>query len=101
MLSHKALHPNIVQQADGTTAPIGEGGFIPAERHKNLYAGAPIPRRTHYGVPAPRRSAAPEHLRLQRQGKAAGADCLVQASQASRASCRGGGESLLVVRLRL
>jgi len=51
MLSHKALHPNIVQQADGTTAPIGEGGFIPAERHKNLYAGVPIPRRANYGVP--------------------------------------------------
>lgn len=51
MLSHKALHPNIVQQADGTTVPIGEGGFIPAERHRNLYAGVPIPRRANYGVP--------------------------------------------------
>jgi N-acetylglucosamine-6-sulfatase len=51
MLSHKALHPNIVQQADGTTVPIGEGGFIPAERHKTLYAGLPPPRRANYGVP--------------------------------------------------
>ena len=51
MLSHKALHPNIVQQADGRTVPIGEGGFIAAERHKSLYAGAPLPRRASYGVP--------------------------------------------------
>ena len=51
MLSHKALHPNIVQQADGTTVPIGEGGFIPAPRHRNLYTGLPVPRRVNYGVP--------------------------------------------------
>ena len=48
MLSHKALHPNIIQNADGTVASIGEGGFIPAERHKSLYAGLPIPRRGNY-----------------------------------------------------
>ncbi len=53
MLSHKALHPNILQQADGTTVPIGEGGFIPADRHKKLYAGTRVPRRGNYGV-APR-----------------------------------------------
>ena len=34
MLSHKALHPNIVQRADGSVDDIGEGGFIPAERHR-------------------------------------------------------------------
>jgi N-acetylglucosamine-6-sulfatase len=51
MLSHKALHPNIMQQADGTVVSIGEGGFIPAERHKKLYANAPLPRRANYGVP--------------------------------------------------
>ena len=51
MLSHKALHPNKVQRADGTTAAIGEGGFIPAERHKTLYAGAQPSRRGNYAVP--------------------------------------------------
>ncbi len=51
MLSHKALHPNVVQQADGTVVSIGEGGFIPAERHKKLYADAPLPRRANYAVP--------------------------------------------------
>ncbi len=51
MLSHKALHPNVIQQADGTVISIGEGGFIPADRHKKLYANATPPRRKNYGVP--------------------------------------------------
>ncbi len=51
MLSHKALHPNMLQRADGTVVSIGEGGFIPAERHQTLYAGSPLPRRENYGVP--------------------------------------------------
>ena len=59
MLSHKALHPNILQQADGTVVSIGEGGFIPAERHKKLYTDAPLPRRDNYGIP-PRGKAALE-----------------------------------------
>jgi N-acetylglucosamine-6-sulfatase len=53
MLAHKALHPNIVQHADGSTTAIGEGGFIPAERHRALYADDAIPRRPNYGI-APR-----------------------------------------------
>lgn len=51
MLSHKALHPNILQQADGRTVAIDEGGFIPAERHQKLYLDDPLPRRDNYGVP--------------------------------------------------
>lgn len=50
MLSHKALHPNVIQQADGTVISIGEGGFIPAERHKSLYKDASLPRRGNYAV---------------------------------------------------
>jgi N-acetylglucosamine-6-sulfatase len=49
--AHKALHPNIVQHDDGSTTDIGEGGFIPAERHRGLYAADQIPRRPNYGVP--------------------------------------------------
>jgi N-acetylglucosamine-6-sulfatase len=49
--AHKALHPNIVQHDDGSTTDIGEGGFIPAERHRGLYAGDQIPRRANYAVP--------------------------------------------------
>ena len=51
MLSHKALHPNKVQRSDGSVVAIGEGGFIPAERHKSLYAAARPPRRGNYAVP--------------------------------------------------
>jgi N-acetylglucosamine-6-sulfatase len=51
MLAHKALHPNFLQRDDGSTSPIGEGGFIPAERHRPLYVDAAIPRRPSYGLP--------------------------------------------------
>jgi len=51
MLAHKALHPNIAQRDDGSTAPIGGGEFVPAERHRSLYASAEPPRRPNYAVP--------------------------------------------------
>ena len=50
-LAHKALHPDILQRADGSTVPIGEGGFVPAERHRTLYSEDALPRRANYGVP--------------------------------------------------
>ncbi len=59
LLSHKALHPNLVQHEDGSTSAIGEGGFIPADRHRSLYAESPIPRRANYAAP-PRRKPALE-----------------------------------------
>jgi len=62
VLSHKALHPNKVQRADGTTEAIGEGGFIPAERHKTLYAGAQPPRRGNYAVPPRGKPALERHI---------------------------------------
>lgn len=50
-LAHKALHPNFIQHDDGSVTAIGDGGFIPAERHRDLYQHDPIPRRPSYGVP--------------------------------------------------
>jgi N-acetylglucosamine-6-sulfatase len=50
-LAHKALHPDILQRDDGSTSPIGEGGFVAAERHRTLYARDPLPRRANYAVP--------------------------------------------------
>jgi len=50
-LAHKALHPDFLQRDDGSTSPIGEGGFVPAERHRTLYARDPLPRRANYAVP--------------------------------------------------
>ena len=44
-LSHKACHPNLIQHADGSLSDPSASEFIPAERHKLLYADARIPRR--------------------------------------------------------
>jgi arylsulfatase A-like enzyme len=48
-LAHKAIHPNVVQQNDGTLVPVpGQpGGFVAADRHRGRYAGRPMPRRAN------------------------------------------------------
>lgn len=43
--SHKAVHPESVQRADGSLSDPTLSNFIPAERHKTLYAGTKVPRR--------------------------------------------------------
>lgn len=50
-ISHKAVHPDLVQNADGSLSDPNAGKFIPAERHKLLYADAKIPHRKNYGKP--------------------------------------------------
>jgi len=50
-VAHKAVHPDLIQNADGSLSDPGAGNFIPADRHKNLYAHAPIPHRANYGKP--------------------------------------------------
>jgi N-acetylglucosamine-6-sulfatase len=51
-VSHKALHPNITQLDDGSTAsaPSGRGGFIAADRHVGMYADVIVPRRASSSV---------------------------------------------------
>ena len=44
-LSHKGLHPNLHQDASGMVTNIGEGGFVPAKRHKGKYKDAIFNRR--------------------------------------------------------
>lgn len=46
-LAHKAVHPNVFQNADSTVRGDlgGADKFTPAARHKDLYADRPIPRR--------------------------------------------------------
>lgn len=57
-LSHKAIHPNIQQAADGSITSTGTAEeFIVAERHRQLYAGVPIPRRANYAKPPERKPA--------------------------------------------
>jgi N-acetylglucosamine-6-sulfatase len=50
-VAHKAVHPDLTQNADGSLSDPSAGKFIPADRHKNLYANAAIPHLPNYGVP--------------------------------------------------
>lgn len=59
-VAHKALHPELVQYDDGSVSDPAAAKFIPAERHRHLYADDSIPRRlnvtdTLEGKPALRR----------------------------------------------
>ncbi len=44
-LAHKAIHPEATQNNDGSVNLADSERFIPAERHKNLYASETVPRR--------------------------------------------------------
>jgi len=52
-VSHKALHPNIQQRDDGSSAELAgqPSGFVAAERHRGRYAEAPVPRRPNASAP--------------------------------------------------
>lgn len=59
-LAHKALHPELVQYDDGSVSDPSGSKFLPAKRHRDLYADEPIPRRLNVtdslrGKPALRR----------------------------------------------
>ena len=47
-LAHKAIHPEVTQRDDGSVNLADAELFVPAERHRKLYEGAPIPRRPNY-----------------------------------------------------
>jgi N-acetylglucosamine-6-sulfatase len=44
-VSHKCVHPDLEQRADGTLSDPNAAKFIPAERHKAMYAADKPPRR--------------------------------------------------------
>ena len=48
-LAHKAIHPEVTQNNDGSVDLSKSELFLPAERHQNLYEGQPIRRRPNYG----------------------------------------------------
>lgn len=50
-LPHKAVHPELTQLADGSITDPNGGEFVPAERHKKLFADVPVPRRPNAGKP--------------------------------------------------
>jgi N-acetylglucosamine-6-sulfatase len=50
-LAHKAIHPELTQNNDGSVRLGDSERFIPAKRHEQAYAGKSIPRRPNYGRP--------------------------------------------------
>jgi N-acetylglucosamine-6-sulfatase len=51
-LAHKAVHPDLTQNADGSVSDLNDANaFVPAERHRTLYANAAIPHRPNHGKP--------------------------------------------------
>ncbi len=59
-IAHKAVHPDLVQYDDGRISDPTAGNFVPAARHRDLYADKPVPRRPNVtdrldGKPALRR----------------------------------------------
>jgi len=47
-LAHKAIHPEVTQNNDGSVNLADAELFIPADRHRNLFAGKTIPHRPNY-----------------------------------------------------
>src|SRR6185503_8735549 len=47
-LAHKAIHPEVTQNDDGSVNLAAAELFIPAIRHRDLYAGKPVPHRPNY-----------------------------------------------------
>ena len=50
-VAHKGVHPDMHQYADGSVSDPSASRFIPADRHKQLYANTPIPRRPNFARP--------------------------------------------------
>ncbi len=51
LLAHKAVHPDAFQAADGTLDLAQQGGYRPAERHRELYAGCEFPKKPNMLAP--------------------------------------------------
>ena len=49
-LAHKAIHPEVTQNDDGSVDLNQAERFIPAPRHERAYEGEAIPRRASYGL---------------------------------------------------
>ena len=48
-LAHKAIHPEVKQNDDGSVDLSAAERFIPAKRHEGAFSGQRIPRRPSYG----------------------------------------------------
>ena len=61
-LSHKAMHPETSQGPDGKLSDPNASNFVPAERHRDLYAGVSIPRRANANSAGRGKPALSRHL---------------------------------------
>jgi len=50
--AHKAVHPDAFQAADGTLDMENQGGYLAAERHRDLYRGCVFPKKPNMLPPA-------------------------------------------------
>jgi arylsulfatase A-like enzyme len=50
-LAHKAVHPDLTQNADGSVSDLNANNFVPADRHRALYANVAVPHRPNHGRP--------------------------------------------------
>jgi len=50
-VSHKSVHPDLTQYADGSVSDPNADKFIPADRHKELFSKGQIPHSPSYGKP--------------------------------------------------
>ncbi len=48
-VAHKAIHPEVTQNDDGSVDLSAAERFIPAPRHEQAFTGVTIPRRENYG----------------------------------------------------
>jgi N-acetylglucosamine-6-sulfatase len=48
-VAHKAIHPEVTQNDDGSVDLSAAERFIPAPRHEKAFTGVTIPRRQNYG----------------------------------------------------
>ena len=87
-LAHKAIHPEVQQNNDGSVDLSAAELFIPAERHRNLYAGKTIPRRPNYKrAPAGQASFATPHWQ---PAAAWGCDCHIRQGHSRSPTFAGG-----------
>jgi len=93
-LAHKAVHPDAEQAADGTLRIAPNGGYIAAERHRDLYRDAVFPRK-------PNMLSAAEVVK----SKPAWAECLAmkagERAQAILTAVRSGEQEEIRLRARM
>ena len=80
--AHKAVHPDAEQASDGTLTLTRDGGYKPAERHRDLYRGCVFPAKPNMLAPeqvVKRKPAWSEAFELKRSKRSRAALAAIQA----------------------